>query len=320
MEAKNRIPEVRAEVIMETVEGICYKSHDGVDYSEAAQYIGKGIAYARRALDASLQLGLTEEKESRFFAVKDATDISRANREQWPVIFRIFLQRYSPFILFVMLIGKNNSIEDAARKTKVIYNIEASIDIISSTLLGWGEYSKILKKDRKKVTLQIETEKLSAEYIRELLEAMEHDMKARVYIASKLGENVFGYMKDDELDFLVKGIREHQTDPRDAIDDAGRAFEDFLRRIGTDRSIPVTEKKGIQQLADALRSGTLIDIKHLELCKAINSLRIAASHSKDRNSLERWILNKDASIECILLTLTTIRSIHHYVFKQIQMF
>ena len=133
MEEKYRIPEVRAEVIMETVEGICYKSNGGFDSSETADYIGKGIGYAKRALDASTQLGLTEIKASRFYAVQDAIDISRANREQWPIIFRKFLQRFSPFILFVMLIGKKNSIEEASRKIKVIYNIETSIDIISST-------------------------------------------------------------------------------------------------------------------------------------------------------------------------------------------
>ena len=319
MESKFKIPDVTADIIMEIVEGVCYKNV-GLDTNEAAEYIKKSKTYASRALTASIQLGIIKAVDSRFIASSEAKDVSRANKQQWPVIFRKFIQRYNPFILFVSLIGKGNSPEDAARKIKVIYGIDASIKIIANTLLGWGEYSQILKREKGKVELQIETDKLSAEYIRELLEAMEHDVKARVYIAGKLGEDVFGYMQQDELDLLVKAIREHQSDPRDAMDDCGKAFEDFLRRLGDEKSVNVSSRTGIQQLADAIIGKKLITVKHLEICKAINSFRIAAGHNKDKTSMEKWELNPDAAIECILLLLTTIRSIHNYVFKQIQMF
>jgi hypothetical protein len=320
MPTKYKIPEVTAEAIMETVEGVSYKNSEGFDMHAAADYLGKTTVYAKRALDASLQLGFTELRESKFFLVKDASDAPRASAEQRPLIFRKFLQRFDPFILFIVLVGRGNSIEDGARKVKVIYDLEAGVKIIASTLVSWGEFSQMIKKEKGKIILQIETEKLSAEYIRELLEAMEHDVKARMYIAGKLGDEVFGYMKQDEIDFLVKAIREHQNDPRGSIDDAGRAFEDFLRRTATDKGIAVTHCKGIQELADALRGDKRIEVKQLEVCKGINSLRIAAAHSKDRVSVERWILNKDTAIECILMTLTMIRSIHNYVFKQVQMF
>lgn len=319
MEKRYSIPKVTADVIMETVEGICYKK-DGFTSKDAENYLKKSAAYASRALTASLQLRMTESQNSKYTVVDEAKDISRANKEQWPILFRKFLQRYNPFILFVTLIGKGNTPEEAARKLKVIYDIDASVEIITVTMLGWGEYSQILKRVKGKVELQIETEQLSAEYIRELLEAMTHDVKARMYIASKLGEEVFGYMHSDELDLLVKSIREHQSDPRDAIDDCGRAFEDFLRRIGIDKSVPVNNCKGIQELADALKGARLIETKHLDVCKSINVLRIAAAHNKDRNSVKKWILNPDAAIECILFTLTIIRGIHNYIFKQIQMF
>lgn len=315
-----KIPEVTADKIMEVVEGVSYKGSDGLDVQATAKYLGKTTVYAKRALNASNQLGFTELKDAKYILVKDAADASRASKEQRPVIFRKFLQRFDPFILFIVLVGRGNSIEDAARKVKVIYDLDAGIKIITSTLIGWGEYAQVIKREKGTVILQIETEKLSAEYIRELLEAMEHDVKARMYIAGKLGDDVFGYMHQDELDFLVKAIREHQGDPRGSIDDAGRAFEDFLRRIATDKTVTVTQCKGIQELADALRGDRKIDTKHLEICKAINSLRIAAAHSKDRNSGEKWILKEDAAIECILITLTTIRSIYNYIFKQVQMF
>ncbi len=313
-----KIPNVPADIIMEVMEGICLKN--GMNVVEATAYIAKSKPYAQRALVMSEQLGMIVSVDSKFEAVGDAKIITRANNDQWPVIFGKFLQRFNPLILFTSLLSRGNSLKDSARKIKVIYDIDTSEDIIVNSLVGWGQYAGILKKEKEKVELLIDTENLSAEYIRELLQAMENDVKARVYIANKLGDDVFGYMKQDELDYLVKAIREHQSDPRGAIDDAGRAFEDFLRRIADDKSIIVANCKGIQELADALRGARLIDTKQLDICKSANALRVAAAHSKDRNSGDKWTLNPDTSIECILLVLTSIRSIHNYIFKQIQMF
>ena len=313
-----KIPRVAPDIIMETMEGVCFKS--SLDIKSAQEYIGKSFDYARKALSAAEQLGLAKLIDSKYNPDDEAKIITRANKNQWPHVFRKFLQRYNPFILFVSLLGKENSLEDAARKIKVIYDIDTTIDTVIFSLVGWGEYAGILKKENGKVELFIDTEKLSAEYIQELLEAMENDIKARVYIANKLGEDVFGYMNQDEVDLLVKAIREHQSDSRDAMDDCGRAFEDFLRRLGVDKSVPVNNCKGIQELADTLKGAKLIDTKHLDICKAVNSFRIAAAHNKDRVTVKKWVLNPDAAIECILLTLTVVRSIHNYIFKQIQMF
>ena len=318
MTKKYIIPHVAADAIMEAVEGICYKG--GFTAKDAENYLQKSSAYVIRALIASEQLGFTTCIDSKYDVSDEAKDVSRANKKQWPFIFRKFLQRYIPFTLFVALIGKGNTPQDAARKIKIICDIDTSPKIIEIVMLGWGEYSQILKRNNGKIELQIKIEELSAEYIEELLEAMRHDIKSRTYIANKVGGDVFNYLHEDEVDLFVKSIREHQSDPRDAIDDCGRAFEDILRRIGTDKKVPMNNCKGIQELADTLKGALLIDVKHLDGCKAINVLRVAAAHNKDRNSVKRWNLSPDAAIECVLFALTLIRSIYNYVFNQIQMF
>ena len=45
-----------------------------------------------------------------------------------------------------------------------------------------------------------------------------------------------------------------------------------------------------------LRGPKLIDTKHLDVCKSINALRVAAAHNKDRNSVKKWNLNPDTAI------------------------
>jgi len=305
-------------MIMEVVEGACHSQHNGISPSEAADYADITEEYARRALESATQLGMLTKAELRYYATNEISDVSRASKEQWPLFFRKFLQRFDPFILSVSLIARGNSLDQAARKISVIYNINAAHQNIKTTLANWGQYAGIIEGKKGAIVLKIETPTLSAEYIRELLDAMEHDIKARIYIATKLGENVFGYMRQDEIDFLVKSIRTHQASSRNSIDDAGRAFEDFLRRVLLEKGKNASDCKGITELAERMKGEKLIDQKQLEICRAISSIRVAAAHSMDRLSNEAWKINPDAAIETILLTLTIIRSIHAYVFTSIQ--
>lgn len=92
-----------------------------------------------------------------------------------------------------------------------------------------------------------------------------------------------------------------------------------LRRLGTDRGINMSSCMGIGELADALKGASLIDQKHLEISKSINSVRLAAAHSKDRKTITPWKINPDAAIETILLSLTGIRSIYSFVFNKTQL-
>jgi hypothetical protein len=310
------LPDVSASIIMETVEGICHAKDNGLTIPKIAEYIGKTETYAQRAVGACLQLGMIKENNGCFVCTPDAMDITRANKEQRPMIFRKFLQRYNPFILFVMLMSKDNSPEVAARKVRTIYSISGGSEITLRALLGWGIYSDLLTKSKGNVILKIEPETLSAEYVRELLEALESDIKARVYIARKLGDEVFGYLRQDEVDYITKALRKHEEDPRNSVDDAGRAFEDFLRRLAIDNKVDVCDCTGIGQIADRLLSEKKILDKQHKMCMHINSVRIAAAHGKEPKTLEPWKINADAVLEIILTILTTIRSIHSYVFKQ----
>jgi len=314
-----KISRVTAKTIMEVIECGFFTKGRRIGAKEAAKYANISEEYARRALDAAVQLEVMREETGKYYTKSENDDVSRATQDQHPIIFRRIVQRYDPFILFLMLIGKNNTSENAARKISVIYNMQASPDVIEKTLVEWGKYAEIIEVGTKgKISLKIETEKLSAEYIKELLEAMENDIKARVYIASKLGERVFGYLKHDEIEFLVLAIRKHEEEPRNAIDDSGRAFEDFLRRLGTDCKLDMSPCKGIGELSEALKGANLIDQKHLEICKGLNSIRLAAAHSKDRKTNIPWKINPDSAIEAILLSLTMIRSLHKFVFDKIQ--
>jgi uncharacterized protein YmfQ (DUF2313 family) len=202
---------------------------------------------------------------------------------------------------------------------KTIYNVSTQISDIERIMINWGTYAGLLERDKKGIIkLKVVVEELKPEYLKELLEALESDIKARIYMENKLTDEVFGYLQYDEIEFLVKAIRNHQKDARASIEDMGKAFEDFLRRLGNDKKVDMTKSSGIAQCAYSLKGADLITQKHLEVCEHINTFRLAAAHSKEKQTLEAWKINPDAAIEVILTALTAIRSIFIYVFRNRQ--
>jgi len=312
------IPEVSADAIMEAVEGICLAGSKGLVAEEVANYIGKTKEYARRCINLAIQLKMIKELDGKYIVETESEDISQAKKEQWPIFFRKFLQRYQPFLLFVSLINRGNSTEEACRKVKIIYGISTDVKIIRKSLITWGKYADILEMGTKDaVKVKISTEP-TPDYIKELIEALESDIKVRIYMANKLTDEVFGYLQHDEIEFLVKGLRRHQNDPRGSIEDAGKAFEDFLRRIGVNKGVDLSKSSGIGQCAQSLRKADVIMQKHIEMCEHVNAFRLAAAHSKEKSTLTSWKINSDAAIETVLTILTLIRSIFFYVFKKEQ--
>jgi hypothetical protein len=310
------IPNVSAETVIEAVEGIYYSKNKGMSRKEVAKYIGKSEEYARRALIVGTQLNFIKERNKKYF-IHECADLIRADKEQRRIIFRRHLQKYDPFVLFLTLIGRGNDIQAAIRKIKVIYKIPSSEKDIRAAFLNWGQFSGIFSYDKEKNTtvLKVDVGGLSLKYLKSLIESLDHEIKTKIYIADKLSENVFGYLKHDEMEFFIKALRNHEKDPRNAIEDAGRAFEDFLRRIATENDIDVSNLNGISEIAQMIgrKKTGLIHSKHLNICLGLGAIRAIAAHSKDKKTLEKWEVNSDLALEAILMMLSTIRSIYLYV-------
>lgn len=314
--ADHNIQYIPAEKIIETVECFYYSKAPGATKEMISSYLKANAEYARRASIMALQLGFIKQDKKTLGTI-DSNDLIKANREQRPIIFRKYLQKFEPFILFVTLISKGNSIEDAVRKVKVIYSITASEKNIRFAFLNWGAYSQLLKYNEKNdtISLNFPTQDLSMEYLKTLVQSLESDIKTRIYLAEKLTETPFGFLQPEEIEFFVKALQLHEKDPRHAIDDAGRAFEDYLRRLATDKGYDVSSKSGISEIAQVIggQNPKLIHSKHLHICNCLGIIRVAAAHSKDKSTMEFWKISPDLAIETILLMISTLRSIHYYV-------
>jgi hypothetical protein len=314
------LQQVRAEHIMEAVEAGWYmRERGGITRNELTEYAYIGSSYAQRALKLAVQFKMMTENEDRYLTVDRLSMIDRASRENWPALFGRFLPNYKPFITFVAMLSKGGTPAEASRKVKVIYSLSASDDSIRRTLGNWGEYADVLEVlENGSITIRIQTDKLEAEAIRELLEAMQNDIRAHIYLNGKLGEDLYAFIPSDSLDSLVSSIRNYERDARKSVADGFRSLEDFLRKVLTEKGQDASKCTGISSLLAELSRGGHILSKQVAIGSGLGAIRNAAAHGDDKDTGKPWIINADAAIESILLSMTLARSIHRFIHDEVQ--
>lgn len=314
------LQQVRAEYIMEAVEAGWYmREKGGVSNKELIEYAGISSSYAQRALKLAVQFRMMTENEGRYLTVERLSMVDRASRDDWPALFGRFLPNFKPFITFVAILSKGGTPVEASRKVKVIYSLSASNDSVRRTLGNWGEYADVLElREDGSITIKIQTDKLEAEAIRELLEAMQNDIKTHIYLNGKLGEDLYAYIPSDSLDSLVSSIRNYERDARKSVADGMRSLEDFLRKVLTKKGQDASKCTGISSLLTELSKGGYILSKQVTIGSGLGAIRNAAAHGNDKDTGKPWIINTDAAIESILLSMTLARSIHRLIYDKVQ--
>jgi hypothetical protein len=314
------IQNIAAEKIVDIVEGIYYMTDKGgMSIPKAQEYIEKSRSYTIRALAMACQLGLAEKKGNKYFANSNSGELIAASKSERYIIFRKYLQCFKPFIIFLTLINIGNTTLESARKLKIIYSLDLNQKDIRFAMLNWGQYAQIFEYDSPsdKIEFNIDLEELEVLYLKKLLESLDTKAKTQIYIADKLTEYVYSYLDTDEIEHLTKALLYHEKDPRNSIDDAGRALEDFLRRFSADNSINVSSLNGITKIAEFIgaKNRKLIHEKQKKVLIGIAAIRNLASHSKDRKLLESWQISPEFALEIILITISMIKSLYYYVKK-----
>lgn len=308
-----RLQEATAKMVMQAVEACWNMRHRSADSSSVAKYMGVSRRYALSALVCAEQLRMVESQNRSYTLLKTASDVSRASREEYPIIFGKHLVAYPPFVLFVAQVEKGDSLLEAARKVGIVYRFGLDADATRRLFVGWGVYSNLLEqKDDDTISVSVVTEFLDADTVRELVEAMRSEFNARIYIIRRVGEDLFIFM-GQSIEYVVSAIINHIRNPRNSIEDSGKSLEDFLRRICKRLGTDASQCNGIHQIAQKIYTDRNITNKHREICEGINAIRIAAAHSIDKSASDIWKINPEIAMEVVLMTLSLMKSIYHYV-------
>jgi hypothetical protein len=120
----------------------------------------------------------------------------------------------------------------------------------------------------------------------------------------------------DETDrkLLADALLAYVAKPRDSVEKAGQAVEDFLREVAGDQGLASDAGKlnGIGQLANLLHTKGVIHNHHQKLADAVSTARNAAAHRKDKKTMTPWTITPLAAFTAYSTALTVIRSVHQY--------
>lgn len=310
------IPDITAEMIMATVEALS-KKNGGPEYT--SEYIGASLTTAKKAVTFGKILGLIEMNEKgEYLLTNQCKSISSLYHENPSFIFKTMLIQFNPFILCSSLVIKGNTLTEAIRKIRAVYDIQTDEKTIFRVFNNFCRYIGLGTMSREGLLAIFSEECINDDFARRVITRLNNEFEVSTFISNKLGEQCFVYMNNAEKNLIIKAILIYQRDSANAISDFAGAFESFLRRIGNDKLISLENCNGISQISQVLGSkeNRIILSEHKALCEFFSAFRNPSAHKIQKDLIEYWNIGMDSSIEIILLGISTMRSIYEYVFNK----
>jgi len=310
------ISDVSAEFIMDVAKVLSHSpsplSKEDITRSFEGRY---GKTYVSLALSQCVQLGLVSQQKDLFVSSEKYRDlIKRSDRSQLYLPFRAVLQEFPPFLLYADFISKGYPSESAASMTRGILKIQKSGKIVEKALRLWGKHAQLIMIDPETGKLSIpEAEQgLPAEYVKNLVKALQDELKAGICIIETLSPQAYAYLTEKEIGItdLARALVNYEKDPKTSANNACQTFELFLYKFGQDVEVNVRDCKGVIELTDAIRGKDRILLNQVHICHGIGGLRNMTSHKPDRETGEVWIFTPQGALTSILAIPTMIRSLY----------
>lgn len=293
---------------------------------ELKSFTSKSEAYVRSALAICKLLSILDEDGN---VNSYANSLGKTPNDELKLnVMRKFIQEYEPFTTFIKYHMNGTTLEESARKVYVSYKLEGKdSNFLKDLFMSWGTTTGIFTSSTNSIILEEGIQK-QLSTINTLDINLADDMAIRIYISDILSADIFSSLTSTEIEELVDAYKKCSTDARGAIECAGRAFEDFLRRIAPTVGVDVSRRNGISEVINALFNNrdasnvnhNKIHSKQQNIGLAIGDIRNMAGHSREARTMERWDLKTHSAKMYIELVLSIIRSIHIYTQDSIYTF
>ncbi|MFB6199745.1 MAG: hypothetical protein ABEJ83_02610 [Candidatus Nanohaloarchaea archaeon] len=304
---------VKPAVLMEATFGLS-QAPKPLEEEEISRFIDKNSRYARAALNLGTEIEIIQESKQGYEINPEIEEeVRKSPPDQRFAILNKYVQRYEPFTAFLSFLTKGYSSDRAAVQVDVLYDLGMSEEKLERQFVNLGVYTNLLEKTNEDVTVNVEENPLTDEYIQDLEIALKSEAAARVFLEDRIGEDIIAYMNDEDIEELVTALLEHRSNPRNAISAAGRAVEDFQREIGDDHGIEgnYSGASGIGQLADELHRESWSMKRQLHGGKYLGGMRNpSGGHGYNPETLERWEVNPEVALDYILASIHYIRSLY----------
>lgn len=304
---------VKPSVLMEAVFSLA-QSPRPLEKGDISKFVDKNQRYAKAAIQLGTELDLIRESGEGYKINPDIEEeVRKSSPEQRFVILNKYVQRYEPFTAFLSFLSKGYDTDRAAVQVEVLYQLGIDEEKLEMQFVSLGEYTKLLEISNGSVEINIESDPLTEEYIRDLEKALKSEASARVFLEDRIGEDIVSYMNDEDIEELVTALLDYRDSPRNAISAAGRAVEDFQREIGADHGVEgdYSEASGIGQLSDELHREDWSMKRHLHGGNYLGGMRNpSGGHGYNPETLERWEVNREVALDYILSSIHYVRSLY----------
>jgi len=296
--------------VLEAVAG-----HPSETIPAIADFAGIGGSTTGRAVATLTALGLIKRAADNRF-VCTASEIRRGVDEQTArQVIRRALIAYRPFEVLCQGLALGENYPHAVRKTIALLGLPADQAQKFNLLAKWGTELGILQEHTDgSIKLAIDASITSPPGGPILLpEDVESEVKARLYLAVRLGRDAYNYVDEADRHLLVGSLLSFQSDPRKAVERAGQATENFLREVAKEKGLDAEAKKlnGAGQLASLLVSKGLMHSHQQKLVDVVGTFRNATAHNKDKKTLVPWDITDHGAFTSVMAAITSIRSLHH---------
>jgi len=283
----------------------------------------KSIAKALGVSEVTVQNAIGAFKQLEVDKICDK--IANSNLEGQKQLFRKVLQSYKPFLEFIFFLEKGDSPIKAIRKVLSIFEIRRKTKDVLWTFQNWGSFAGVFKG--KNFELLDSIKSLRPSIIEDLSNSLNNEIRAKIWVKKILG-TAESYLSNEEYESLIKSILNVMKDPREAVQSAGEALEDFLRKLAHDKGIDVSRENGIYQITEELRKNNVLASKHVPILKGLQvfldrdvfeglaAFRNIAHHGKDKKEMKKWELSEELSLSYIIQVLLCIKSLYYYVIQE----
>ena len=287
-------------------------------------YLGQySLEYVRRAAIASLQLGLIVSDGSGYACSEKRRDLlKKASKIELKFEFREGLQDYGPFLLYADYLSKGFNPVEASIRTRGLFEIEQSADRLERTFKAWGKYAELIEDTGVGLKIKVNTEHLLFDYVKKLVEALEAELRAKLFAIDMLGPEVFTYLdrNDIKLDDIAKALRNYETDPKPSAGRSLEIFERFVHTIAEERGVDVRKPKGLMDWVDGLHSKNDLPANLWHVCRGMVGMRNMTHHNPDSETGLEWNISFKLALTSALLVSIMIRTVFLYVNQRKQEF
>lgn len=306
-----------AEAVVAAVEA-AYTYRRPITQEEAAQFSDSSPSQALAGLSLAVDIGLLRSAGTSYSDNHIlCRSLAAAGQTRKAASFRLILDRYEPYRLFLERVEATGDAAQAARQVKTVLDLDLHAEEVKETLLSLAQYAQSLVAQgggEYHVLAQppaFEFEVLS--------KACAEDAAFEARIRRELGEFSAQYVdRDAVIVALADSLsRAAAGDTREAVVHAGNAFESFLVGLAADPAVTVnlSGAHGINSKISRLKQASKITSKIEDVCKWLGAIRNAADHGIDPDVGHPWEIGNRTADLYPYVVCNTIRIIHEYVIR-----